>query len=71
MSDGYHRTHVVLAADDDMNLVDGGGEGPNFVLAGIQVGGERRGIDVGATHVVNDHARRFFYNRLGGGPRGG
>jgi hypothetical protein len=66
VSDGYHRTHVVLAADDDMHLVDGGGEGPNFVLAGIQVGGERRGIDVGATHVVNDHARRFFYNRLGG-----
>ena len=66
VSDGYWRTHVVLAADDDMHLVDGGGEGPNFVLAGIQVGGERRGIDVGATHVVNDHRGRFFYNRLGG-----
>lgn len=66
VSDGYWRTHVILAADDDMHLVDGGGEGPNFVLAGIQVGGERVGIDVGATHVVNDHRGRFFYNRLGG-----
>ena len=35
------------------------------------MGGERRGIDVGVTHVVNDHRGKFFYNRLGGdGTRG-
>ena len=65
-SDGYWRTHVILAADESP-----AGDGEGYAVdadtlresAGVWVEGETRAVEVGRVLVVNDHLRRRWYHR--------
>ena len=65
-SDGYWRTHVILAADESP-ASDGEGYAVDADTlresAGVWVEGETRAVEVGRVLVVNDHLRRRWYHR--------